>query len=101
MNPQRWHEIEDLYHAALGREPVCQLWTPPASVVGRPREGVETGVAARTDRWYRKNSGTAISRIASLLGVSHQERLAQLSAAIDRFAESGPKSCTTHPHSFF
>jgi hypothetical protein len=54
------------------------------------------------DKPFRRNSATIPGlAMSGVNGLEFEAERKKLSTLIDRFAAEGPRTCTTHPHSFF
>ena len=73
---------------------------PPRMFVGSLIGRMIKGKVLGDNEPMRRNSPTAKTLIVKDDRVLEAEQK-RLCALVDRFAAGGPKSCTTHPHSFF
>jgi Protein of unknown function (DUF1569) len=87
-------------HCSAGLEMAAGEKTPPRALVGWIIGWVVKPLALRNDEPMRRNSPTMKDLVVldERDLVAERERLCRL---IDRFAATGAKGCTTHPHSFF
>jgi hypothetical protein len=89
-----------LAHCSVGVEMALGDIKPPRKMIGIAIGWAIKPLALRNDEPMRRNSPT----VKELVIQDDRNLVAEkkrLSASIDRFAASGPSSCTTHPHSFF
>jgi hypothetical protein len=87
-------------HCSGGLELALGEKTPPRVLVGRILGWMVKPLALRNDEPMRRNSPTVkvlVVQDERDLGTERQ----RFYGLIDRFAGTGPKGCTTHPHSFF
>jgi hypothetical protein len=87
-------------HCSAGLEWATGEKTPPRVLVGRIVGWMIKPLVLRNDQPMRRNSPTVKGLVVQDERdlVTERERLCGL---VDRFAATGPKGCTTHPHSFF
>jgi hypothetical protein len=100
---RRWgtmNAAQALAHCSAAMEWAVGMTFPPRMLLGRIIGRMVKPMLLGNDEPMRKNSSTVKSLVVQDerdLGME-RERLRGL---IDRFATTGPKGCTTHPHSFF
>lgn len=95
MNP-----AQALAHCSLAMEWAVGDRKPPRMFFGRLIGRMIKPMVLGNDAPMRRNSGTAKDLVVQDKRdlSTEQERLREL---IDRFAATGPRGCTQHPHSFF
>jgi hypothetical protein len=89
-----------LAHCSSGIQMALGEIKPPRKMIGIAIGWAIKPMALRNDEPMRRNSPT----VRDLVVKDDRDLMAEkelLSGLIDRFATTGPKSCTTHPHSFF
>lgn len=87
-------------HCVIGSQMATGEHNPPRVFIGRVLGRLIKPLALRDDAPMKKNSPTVPSLVVKGDPDFEQER-ARLQEIIDRFATSGPRGCTTHPHPFF
>jgi Protein of unknown function (DUF1569) len=100
---RRWgtmNAAQALAHCSAGLEWAVGDRTPPRMYLGRIVGLVVKPMMFRNDEPMRRNSPTSKDLVVQDQRDLERER-ERLSGLIDRFAEGGPKGCTTRPHSFF
>jgi hypothetical protein len=96
----RMNAAQAVAHCSAAMEMAMGDSIPPRMLLGRIIGRMVKPMALRDDEPMRRNSPTA-----KVLVVQDERDLGterkRLRGLIDRFAEAGPKGCTTHPHTFF
>ncbi len=87
-------------HCSGGLEWAVGDKKPPRMFVGRILGVIVKPMALRDDEPMRRNSPTSKDLVVDDDRNLEVERL-RLRGLIERFALTGPKGCTSHPHSFF
>jgi hypothetical protein len=95
MNP-----AQALEHCSRGFEMAVGKIRPPRALIGRILGPIIKPKALGNDEPMRRNSPTAKDLLVQDERDFDDER-ERLRGLVDRFATTGPKECTTHPHSFF
>jgi hypothetical protein len=98
-----WGKMEPgqaMAHCAVAIELANGDKSAPRTLIGRLIGGMFKGKLTTTEAQLGKNSPTA-----KILLVRDERDLAKererLRGLVDRFAQEGPKGCTTKPHAFF
>ena len=89
-----------LAHCSRGLELALGDLRPPRALLGRIMGSIIKPKVFRNDEPLRRNTPTVEGLVVQDERDLVKER-ARLYGLIDRFVSAGPKSCTTHPHSFF
>jgi Protein of unknown function (DUF1569) len=89
-----------LAHCSAAMEMATGERNPPRMFIGRIIGRIVKPMALRDEEPLQKNTPTAPSLVVADKRDLEPERQ-RLCGLIDRFAASGPKGCTTHPHTFF
>jgi hypothetical protein len=87
-------------HCSSGIQMALGEIKPPRKMIGIAIGWAIKPMALRNDEPVRRNSPT----VRDLVVKDDRDLVAEkelLSELIDRFTTTGPKNCTTHPHSFF
>lgn len=87
-------------HCSRGLELALGDRRPPRILLGRIMGRIIKPKVFRNDEPLRRNTPTVKGLLIPDERDLAKERV-RLCGLIDRFVASGPKSCTTHPHSFF
>jgi hypothetical protein len=100
---RRWGKMnaaQSVAHCTAGIELALGERRPPRMWIGRILGSMVKQKAFKEEEPMRRNSSTVEGLVVQDERDlrTEQERLC---AIIDRFAASGPRGCTTHPHSFF
>ena len=102
-SPRQWGRMnaaQAVAHCAANLELALGERRPPRKFVGRLIGRLVKPLALGDDRPMRRNSPTVAEVEVEDERELEPERR-RLYGLIDRFVESGPAGCTTHPHSFF
>jgi Protein of unknown function (DUF1569) len=102
-SPRQWGRMtpaQALAHCSASIEMALGDFHPPRKFIGRLLGPLIKPLALRDDEPMRKNSPT-IDEIVVQDDRDLAIETSRLRHLIDRFATTGPSSCTTHPHSFF
>jgi hypothetical protein len=95
MNPG-----QALAHCSRAMETALGDTNLPRMLIGRIIGGPVKRMALGNDEPMKRNSPTSPAFVVrDQPDVSIES--ARLTALIERFADGGPKGCTTHPHTFF
>jgi hypothetical protein len=89
-----------LAHCSAGIEMASGEIRPPRAMIGRIIGPAVKRVALRDEEPMRRNSPTA-KELVMTGNLDFEAERKRLSGLIDRFAETGPSGCTSHPHLFF
>jgi uncharacterized protein DUF1569 len=89
-----------LAHCSAGIEMATGDIRPPRAMIGRIIGPAVKRVALRDEEPMRRNSPTA-KELVMTGNLDFESERKRLSGLIDRFAETGPSGCTSHPHLFF
>ena len=95
MNP-----AQALAHCSASLEWAVGDKVPPRMFAGRIMGWIVKPLVLRNDEPIRRNSPTAKDLVVQDQRDLETERV-RLAGLINRFAATGPKGCTKHPHSFF
>ena len=100
---RQWGEMnapQAVAHCSRGLELALGDMRPPRVLLGRIMGPLIKPKVFGNDEPLRRNSPTVKGLVIQDDRDLAKER-AHLYGVIDRFVAAGPKSCTTHPHSFF
>jgi hypothetical protein len=89
-----------LAHCSAGIEMAAGDIRPPRAMIGRIIGPAVKRVALRDEEPMRRNSPTSKELVVTG-NLDFEAERKRLSGLIDRFAETGPSGCTSHPHLFF
>jgi Protein of unknown function (DUF1569) len=89
-----------LVHCSLAMEAALGERKPPRMFIGRIVGGMVKRSVVGTDKPIGRNAPTAPFLVVREQPEFEPER-ARMSALVNRFAQGGPKACTSHPHTFF
>jgi hypothetical protein len=100
---RRWGKMnpgQALAHCSRAMETALGDTNLPRMLIGRIIGGPVKRMALGNDEPMKRNSPTSPAFVVrDQPDVSIES--ARLTALIERFADGGPKGCTTHPHTFF
>jgi Protein of unknown function (DUF1569) len=100
---RRWGKMnpgQALAHCSRAMETALGDTNLPRMLIGRIIGGPVKRMALGNDEPMKRNSPTSPAFVVRDQPDVRIES-ARLTALIERFADGGPKGCTTHPHTFF
>lgn len=97
----RMSPAQTLAHCSAGMEMAAGKIRPSRALIGRIIGPAVKRVAFRDEEPMRRNSPTSRELIVMGDDRDFETERRRLSGLIDRFAATGPSSCTKHPHAFF
>ena len=102
-SPRQWGTMtpaQALAHCSISLEMSLGDVRPPRAFIGRILGPIVKPLALKDDEPMRRNSPTSDCLIIKDDRPFEPERQ-RLLTLLDRFATTGPATCTTHPHAFF